>query len=75
MSVVVQFPGVRAGSRAVQRGRAVQAIGGAHPARAGSVISWVRAASCECCGRPTLSGRNGSGRSVLCGHCSPPSVA
>lgn len=68
MSAVLQFPG----TRTALRGRAASA---AHPSRGGSVISWVRPASCECCGRPTLAGRPGLSDQTLCGHCSPPSVA
>jgi len=74
MSVVVQFPGMRA-ARTGQRNRAVSALGAPHAVRGGSVISWVRPASCDCCGRPTLAGRNGADRVTLCGHCRPPSVA
>ena len=75
MSVVVPFPGLRTASRGGQRNRSSQTLGAVHPARAGSVISWVRPATCECCGRPTLAGRRGYGETTLCGHCSPPNVA
>ncbi|HEY3058442.1 MAG TPA: hypothetical protein VGL99_05655 [Chloroflexota bacterium] len=75
MSVVVQFPGLRAAGRTGQRNRALSALGPTHAVRGGSVISWVRPASCDCCGRPTLAGRSGAERVTLCGHCRPPSVA
>ncbi|HYY87923.1 MAG TPA: hypothetical protein VFA49_03940 [Chloroflexota bacterium] len=75
MSVVVPFPGARLG-RAGARGRSSQVAGptAAHPIRGGGVISWVRAAECACCGRPTLAGQAGLG-STLCAQCRPPSVA
>ena len=75
MSVVVPFPGQRATARGNQHNRVSQRSTGAHPARAGSVISWVRPASCDCCGRPTLAGRSGLEHVTLCGQSSPPSIA
>jgi hypothetical protein len=75
MSVVVPFPGIQAASRGAQRSRGGQAASAVHPARAGSVISWVRTASCDCCGRPTLATRVGTGRGALCRHCNPPNIA
>ena len=75
MSVVLTFPTMRSAARGGLRNRTNQTLNGVHPARGGSVISWVRPAACECCGRPTLAGRAGTDRSVLCGHCSPPSIA
>ena len=74
MSVIVPFPGGRAASRSRQHNRTGQSLGAVHPTQAG-MISWVRPASCECCGRPTLAGRTGLEGLTLCGHCSPPSVA
>ena len=73
MSVVVPFPGDRVAPTG-SRNRSSQSLSAVHPARGGSVISWVRPATCECCGRPTLAPR-GVGRMTLCGHCSPPSIA
>jgi len=61
MSVVVPFPGLRA-ARGGQRNRSSQTPSAPHPARGSSVISWVRPAECECCGRPTLAGRRGLDR-------------
>jgi hypothetical protein len=75
MSVVVPFPGLRAASRGGQRNRSSDTLSAVHPTRAGSVISWVRPASCECCGRPTLAARVGLGRMTLCRQCSPPNIA
>jgi len=75
MSVVVPFPGVRLAGRATQRSRSSQSLGAAHAVRGGSVISWVRPASCDCCGRPTLAGRSGAQLATLCVHCSPPNIA
>jgi hypothetical protein len=75
MSVVVPFPGIQAASRGAQHSRGGQAASAVHPARAGSVISWVRTASCDCCGRPTLATRVGTGRGPLCRHCNPPNIA
>ena len=75
MSVVVPFPGARAASRGGQRSYASQTMAALHPAHAGSVISWVRPATCECCGRPTLAGRSALRGATLCSHCSPPNVA
>jgi hypothetical protein len=75
MSVVVPFPGAQSASRGGQRNRSNQSLSAVHPTRAGSVISWVRPASCECCGRPTLAARQSPGRMTLCGHCSPPNIA
>ena len=74
MSVVVPFPGTRAAARA-GRNRSSQTLSGIHPTRAGSVMSWVWPASCECCGRPTLAARSGIDRETLCRHCSPLSIA
>jgi hypothetical protein len=74
MSVIVPFPGGRAASRGGQLNRSAQTLGAVHPARAG-MISWVRPASCECCGRPTLASRSGVARMTFCRQCSPPSVA
>jgi hypothetical protein len=74
MSVIVPFPGGRVASRRAQHNRSGQTLGAVHPTRA-AMISWVRAASCECCGRPTLVRRSGAERMTLCGQCSPPSVA
>ncbi|HYW89978.1 MAG TPA: hypothetical protein VFB50_19550 [Chloroflexota bacterium] len=68
MSEVVPFPGMRAAGHVVQRQ-------GPRVLRSGGVISWLRAASCVCCGRPTLAERSGVQRVTLCGHCSPPSIA
>jgi len=34
-------------------------VTGLHPALGGGLMSWVRPASCDCCGRPTLAGRAG----------------
>src|SRR5205823_1607109 len=71
MSVVVPFP-----SRAGARGRVRTARSQAeYLGRSLGVISWVRPASCECCGRPTLAGQSRVARMTLCGHCSPPNVA
>ncbi len=75
MSVVLPFPGIRAAARGGQRSRSSQTLSAVHPARGGSVISWVRPATCDCCGRPTLAGRSGFERMTLCGHCSPPNIA
>ncbi len=75
MSVVVQFPGMRVTGHSGQRSRGPQSLGASHAVRGGSVISWVRPASCECCGRPTLAGRSGRERMTLCVHCGPPRVA
>jgi hypothetical protein len=75
MSVVVPFPGVRAASYGGQWSRTSHTLSGVHTARAGSVMSWVRPASCECCGRPTLASRTGQDRSTLCRHCDPPNIA
>jgi hypothetical protein len=74
MSVVVPFPGVRGASRGFQRSSS-QTLSAVHPVRAGSLLSWVRPAKCDCCGRPTLSSRMGVDRGTLCRHCSPPSIA
>ena len=74
MSVIVPFPGGRAASRGGQRNRSSRTLGAVHPTLA-APISWVHRASCECCGRPTLACRGGAERTILCGHCSPPSVA
>jgi hypothetical protein len=74
MSVVVPFPGARNAARGGQRNRTNQAAS-PHTTRGGSVISWVRPAECECCGRPTLAGRSARNGMTLCGHCSPPSIA
>jgi hypothetical protein len=74
MSVVVPFPGLRTAGRSAQRRHSAEQLSAVHPVRGGSVISWVRPASCDCCGRPTLAGR-GQGDLTLCGHCRPPSVA
>jgi len=75
MSVVVPFPGLRSAARGGQRNHNGQTSAAMHPARAGSVISWVRPAACACCGRPTLAGRSVIGRLTLCGQCSPPNIA
>ena len=74
MSVIVPFPGGRATAHGGPRNRSGQTLGAVHPTRAG-MISWVRPASCECCGRPTLAGPSGMERMTLCRHCSPPNVA
>jgi len=74
MSVVVPFPGLRTAGRGGQRNRTGQTLSAVRPTR-GSVISWVRPAECECCGRPTLAGRSTLERVTLCGHCSPPNIA
>ena len=74
MSVIVQFPGARAGSRSRQHNRGAQMLGAVHLSGPG-MISWVRPASCECCGRPTLARRGGIVRMTLCGECNPPNVA
>jgi hypothetical protein len=74
MSVIVPFPGGRAGSRGGQHNRSGRAPG-AVPATHTALISWVHRASCECCGRPTLGCRGGAERLILCDKCSPPSVA
>ena len=75
MSVVVPFPELSAASYGGQRSRTSQTLSGVHPARAGSVMSWVRPASCDCCGRPTLASRTGQDRRTLCRHCSPLNIA
>ena len=64
MSVVVPFPGLRAAGRVGARNRSAQTLGASHAVRGGSVISWVRPASCDCCGRPTLAGRSGVERAT-----------
>jgi len=74
MSVVLPFPGLRAALRGA-RNPSRRSLNGVHPAMGSSLMSWVCAASCECCGRPTLAGRTGLEGLILCGHCSPPSVA
>lgn len=75
MSAVLQFPGNRAATRGAQRARSAFGAGAPHPLSGGSVISWVRPLSCECCGRPTLGARSRRSDGTLCGHCSPPNVA
>ena len=70
MNAIVPFPGGRVSSRS----RSSQLLGAVHPTHAG-MISWVRRASCECCGRATLTGRGGPQRLTLCGPCSPQNVA
>jgi hypothetical protein len=79
MSVVVPFPGARAANRGRQASRSGHALHAGSQALHGpnglSVISWVRPASCACCGRPTLAARGAGDRNALCGHCSPPSIA
>ena len=71
MSVVVPFPG----SRGATRSHTNHTPSAVRPSRPGSVISWVRAASCECCARPTLAGQTGLGRATLCTQCRPPRIA
>ena len=75
MSVVVPFPESRAlAARTGGRGRArTQARSATHSAHGGGVISWLQAAQCGCCGRPTLTMH--AGTSPLCAQCTPPSVA
>ena len=75
MSVVVPFPGSRGATRGAQRSHTTRTPGALRPGRAGSVISWVRAASCDCCARPTLAAQTGLGRATLCSQCRPPSIA
>ena len=76
MSVVLQFPGMTVAGRAWQRNRSPHTLGAVHAVRGGSsLISWVRPASCECCGRPTLAARSGIDRETLCRHCSPLNIA
>jgi len=75
MSVVVRFPSARVAARGSVRNRSSQGVAAVHLAPAGSVVSWVRPAACECCGRPTLAGRRALDGVTLCGHCCPPNVA
>jgi hypothetical protein len=70
MNDVLFFPELR-GKRA-RTGHPSQLL---HAARGGGVMSWVCAAACECCGRPTLAGPSGREHRTLCGHCSPSSIA
>jgi hypothetical protein len=74
MSVIVPFPGGRAASHRGQHNRAGQTLGAVHRTDAG-LISWVRSASCDCCGRQTLARRGGTNRATLCGQCRPLGVA
>ncbi len=78
MSVVVPFPMARnvptyvaAGSR----GRNGLSGRAAHTIRGGTIMSWVRAEPCTCCGRPTLHGRDLADGEILCSHCTPPNAA
>jgi hypothetical protein len=76
MSVVVPFPGsrvVRAGAPGRGQMTSLAARAGTLHTLRGGVISWMRAAECSCCGRPTLSAR--AGRDPLCVQCTPPSIA
>ncbi len=74
MSVIVPFPGARAATRGGQYNRSGPTLSAVHSTPT-APISWVHRASCECCGRPTLGCRGGAERTILCGQCSPPSVA
>jgi hypothetical protein len=74
MSDILPFPGGRVASRGGQHSRSGQTLGAVHPTRAG-MISWMRRASCECCGRATLAGRARTERMTLCRQCNPQNVA
>jgi hypothetical protein len=74
MSVVVPFPEVST-ARVALRDRGTRTVPDARFLAGPGVISWLRPAQCECCGRPTLAGRGGLDRPTLCGHCAPPNIA
>ena len=89
MSAVVQFPSARvteprsakvvsvssARRRLPRQSTTASAL---HDVRGGnvvSILSWVRATACDCCGRPTLHGHDGPNADTLCGDCTPPNAA